>query len=87
MEILLSIDDHSETTFHGLQYLLTRIDEGTHHQTTPIGFYFAKLWYFEKLYPTIFLAAALKMASESSHWKQLFVTPLETPLSYARSSD
>jgi len=85
MEILLSIDDNSETTQQGLQYLLHRIDEGTHSETSPIGFYFAKLWYFEKLYPTIFLASALKRANESSHWKQLFVTSPENPLSYARS--
>jgi hypothetical protein len=28
----------------------------------PIGFYFAKLWYFEKLYPLIFLVSALGAA-------------------------
>ena len=27
---------------------------------TPIGFYFAKLWYYEKLYPTIFATEALE---------------------------
>jgi squalene-hopene/tetraprenyl-beta-curcumene cyclase len=26
----------------------------------PIGFYFAKLWYYEKLYPLIFTTATLR---------------------------
>jgi hypothetical protein len=26
---------------------------------SPIGFYFAKLWYYEKLYPLIFTVSAL----------------------------
>jgi squalene-hopene/tetraprenyl-beta-curcumene cyclase len=25
----------------------------------PVGFYFAKLWYYEKLYPLVFTVAAL----------------------------
>ena len=31
-------------------------------KATPIGFYFARLWYFEKLYPLIFTVAALRRA-------------------------
>jgi len=27
---------------------------------SPIGFYFAKLWYYEKLYPMIFATGALE---------------------------
>ncbi len=34
-------------------------EAGTWKKPTPIGFYFAKLWYFEKLYPMIFTVAAL----------------------------
>ena len=33
---------------------------------SPIGFYFAKLWYFEKLYPLIFTAGALARAQSLS---------------------
>ena len=29
-------------------------------EAAPIGFYFAKLWYYEKLYPLIFATAALR---------------------------
>jgi squalene-hopene/tetraprenyl-beta-curcumene cyclase len=32
---------------------------GTHSPPSPIGFYFANLWYFEKLYPVIYTVAAL----------------------------
>ncbi len=39
----------------GRQWLRTR----TAFESAPIGLYFAKLWYFEKLYPLIFTAAAL----------------------------
>jgi squalene-hopene/tetraprenyl-beta-curcumene cyclase len=34
-----------------------------HPAPAPIGFYFAKLWYFERLYPPIFAAAALSAAA------------------------
>jgi squalene-hopene/tetraprenyl-beta-curcumene cyclase len=47
----------------GLAYLVERVEEGGLHEPSPIGFYFAKLWYFEKLYPLIFTVAALGRAS------------------------
>lgn len=40
-------------------WLAVRVNEGTVEQPTPIGFYFARLWYFEDLYPIIFAAAGL----------------------------
>ncbi len=43
----------------GTGWLLARIDSGEWTHPTPIGFYFAKLWYWEKLYPVIFTVAAL----------------------------
>jgi squalene-hopene/tetraprenyl-beta-curcumene cyclase len=48
-----------EAIIRGVEFLLARIDEDRHHVTWPIGFYFAKLWYHEKLYPLIFSTAAL----------------------------
>ena len=39
-----------------------KVEAGGLHSPTPIGFYFAKLWYFEKLYPIIFSVAALGRA-------------------------
>jgi squalene-hopene/tetraprenyl-beta-curcumene cyclase len=41
------------------QWLAARVNEGTVDRPSPIGFYFARLWYFEDLYPIIFAAAGL----------------------------
>ncbi len=43
----------------GAEWLKERVNEGTVVQPSPIGFYFAKLWYFEALYPMIFAASGL----------------------------
>jgi len=43
----------------GLGWLTAAVAEGRHRETSPIGFYFAKLWYYERLYPLCFTAAAL----------------------------
>jgi squalene-hopene/tetraprenyl-beta-curcumene cyclase len=43
----------------GVAWLAARIEDGTWREPAPIGFYFAKLWYFEKLYPMIFTVGAL----------------------------
>lgn len=44
----------------GLDWLLCRVEDGTWTQPAPIGFYFAKLWYYERLYPMVFTVAALE---------------------------
>ena len=46
--------------------LITQTDNATHFLPSPIGFYFAKLWYYEKLYPVIWSLGALKAARASS---------------------
>jgi squalene-hopene/tetraprenyl-beta-curcumene cyclase len=46
----------------GLQWLTDAVLADRHRQSTPIGYYFAKLWYHEKLYPLIFAVAALGRA-------------------------
>jgi squalene-hopene/tetraprenyl-beta-curcumene cyclase len=46
----------------GLAWLVERAERGEHRETTPLGFYFAKLWYYEKLYPLVFLVRALGKA-------------------------
>ena len=46
----------------GVFWLLERIEHGSWTNPAPIGFYFAKLWYFERLYPLIFTAGALGRA-------------------------
>jgi squalene-hopene/tetraprenyl-beta-curcumene cyclase len=47
---------------NSLNWLLTAVETGQFREPSPIGFYFAKLWYFEKLYPLIFTVAALGRA-------------------------
>jgi squalene-hopene/tetraprenyl-beta-curcumene cyclase len=46
----------------GLAWLIDRVEQGQHRQPAPIGLYFAKLWYYERLYPLIFATAALGRA-------------------------
>jgi len=46
----------------GLSWLIEQIQAGHHRDAAPIGFYFAKLWYYERLYPVIFSASALGRA-------------------------
>jgi squalene-hopene/tetraprenyl-beta-curcumene cyclase len=46
----------------GLQYLVARVENGGLYDPSPIGFYFAKLWYFEKMYPIVWSVAALGRA-------------------------
>lgn len=43
-------------------WLAERTAEGTRFEPAPIGLYFAKLWYWERLYPLIFTVAALRRA-------------------------
>jgi len=40
-------------------WLVTQVETGAWTEPSPIGFYFAKLWYYEKLYPMIATVAAL----------------------------
>jgi squalene-hopene/tetraprenyl-beta-curcumene cyclase len=43
----------------GFAWLAEHTHGGQKFDPTPIGFYFANLWYYEKLYPLLFLNAAL----------------------------
>jgi squalene-hopene/tetraprenyl-beta-curcumene cyclase len=63
VEVLLDAGEAAQAAVgRGLAWLIERIESGGLTQATPIGFYFAKLWYFEKLYPLIFSVAALGRA-------------------------
>lgn len=48
----------------GVAWLIGRVESGTWTEPSPIGFYFAKLWYFERLYPMIFTVGALRQAAK-----------------------
>lgn len=43
----------------GRAWLIDRCDNGTRFDPAPIGLYFARLWYFEELYPLIFAVGGL----------------------------
>ena len=43
----------------GAVWLIEKVESGEWTQPSPIGFYFAKLWYFEQLYPIINTVSAL----------------------------
>jgi squalene-hopene/tetraprenyl-beta-curcumene cyclase len=63
VEVLLDGGPDATTAMNnGLAWLVQQVEAGGLHDPTPIGFYFAKLWYFEKLYPIIFTVAALGRA-------------------------
>ena len=44
----------------GANWLLQRVEDDTWTRPAPIGFYFAKLWYYERMYPIAFTVAALE---------------------------
>ena len=51
---------------HALEWLTRTIRSGNLLCSSPIGFYFAKLWYYERLYPTVFSLGALGAALYAS---------------------
>ena len=55
----LGADHRDACTLRGMEWLFGQIESDNHRQCTPIGFYFAKLWYFERLYPLTFVVSAL----------------------------
>ena len=62
VEALLSATDTRDAVARGVVWLCDAIDAGKLHEPTPIGFYFAKLWYFERMYPIVFAVSALGRA-------------------------
>lgn len=44
---------------NGMSWLIKATKNGTEFPSTPIGFYFAKLWYFERIYPYVWTAEAV----------------------------
>ena len=59
------VADFSPAIDRGLRWLVDAIDAGRHRTPAPIGFYFAKLWYFERLYPHAFALGALQAAVDA----------------------
>ena len=63
----------------GLQWLVQQVEASGLDHPTPIGFYFAKLWYYEKLYPIIFTVAALGRARRKLSRRLTETHPEATP--------
>jgi len=56
------VSGSKEAIERGIRWLVERVEDGGFVNASPIGFYFAKLWYFEQLYPVIFITGALGRA-------------------------
>lgn len=65
VETLLTNQDAVAEVSSGLNWLMERIEDHRISETSPIGFYFAKLWYFERLYPLIFATSAIRKADRT----------------------
>jgi len=69
VEALSAFAEQAEVTaaYHrGLNWLLEAVESDNFSQASPIGLYFAKLWYYEDLYPIIFTASALRRALKAT---------------------
>jgi squalene-hopene/tetraprenyl-beta-curcumene cyclase len=61
--LLAATDRESQHAMNkGLGWLVEAVESNQHMITSPIGFYFAKLWYHDRLYPLIFTVSALGRA-------------------------
>ena len=54
LRALGSTQEHRASIDRGLAWLLDRWESGEARRAAPIGLYFARLWYYESLYPLIF---------------------------------
>lgn len=67
---LLASQSVRQSVERGLAWLVSRIENGE-LSPTPIGLYFAKLWYYEDLYPIAFAAEAIARLLGTSDEKGL----------------
>ena len=63
----------------GLKWLVDAVEANRHQECSPIGFYFARLWYYEKLYPLILTVAALGQAHAPTTCAPASHPPSHTP--------
>ena len=62
---LAASPDGNEAVNRGVVWLNQATGNGTKFPAAPIGFYFAKLWYFEKIYPIVWTVEALNRVAKS----------------------
>lgn len=54
---------HEAAALKGLTWLTAAVEANRHTESSPIGFYFARLWYHERLYPLVMTVSALGHAA------------------------
>ena len=59
----LARTEHVGAFERGVAWLVERVESGAWREPSPIGFYFAKLWYHERLYPLVWTVGALEKAA------------------------
>ena len=59
VEALCDCPEQAAALAQGRRRLVEMVEAGAWREATPIGLYFARLWYFERLYPVIFAVSAL----------------------------
>ena len=62
---LRKIEPLRQSLSRGAEWLVGQVESDQWTTVAPVGFYFAKLWYYEKLYPRIFTVAALERAQRA----------------------
>lgn len=59
----LAVEIANAAISHGVAWLFSQTKRGTDFVPTPIGFYLAKLWYFERDYALLFAVGGLGRAA------------------------
>jgi squalene-hopene/tetraprenyl-beta-curcumene cyclase len=62
----LAGSEHTSATDRGVLWLVEKVESGAWTEPAPVGFYFAKLWYFERLYPQLTTVGALGAALQGT---------------------
>jgi squalene-hopene/tetraprenyl-beta-curcumene cyclase len=70
---------HEQAALKGLTWLIDAVEANRHQESSPIGFYFARLWYYERLYPLIMTVSALGQAARR-------LLPQRLPRSFVHSA-
>lgn len=62
---LHALSHGGESVQKSVEWLITATDNGTRFPPSPIGLYFARLWYHEQLYPVVWTLGALRAARKA----------------------
>jgi squalene-hopene/tetraprenyl-beta-curcumene cyclase len=79
---------HVGAVDRGVRWMVERVEDERWTESSPVGFYFAKLWYYERLYPQLTTVAALGAALQGtveSADDSLIETPEKEPLAVLKT--